>query len=62
MYFFYRNSTGVPIFDLIFGGPKKVVAEVSLAVGGILSASDACSLPRNEQQVRYKTTSEERNL
>ena len=32
-------------------GPKKVVAEVSLAVGGVLSASDACSLPRNEQQV-----------
>ena len=27
------------------------MAEVSLAVGGVLSASDACSLPRNEQQV-----------
>lgn len=33
------------------GGPKKVVAEVSSAIGGVLSASDACSLPRNEQQV-----------
>ena len=34
-----------------FGGPKKVVAEVSSAIGGVLSGSDACSLPRNEQQV-----------
>ena len=33
------------------GGPKKVVAEVSLMVGGVASASDACELPRSEQQV-----------
>ena len=33
------------------GGPKKVVSDVSAAVGGLLSASDPCSLPRSEQQV-----------
>ena len=33
------------------GGPKQVVGDVSAAIGGVLSASDACSLPRNEQQV-----------
>ena len=32
-------------------GPKKVVSTVSSMVGGVLSASDACELPRNEQQV-----------
>ena len=32
-------------------GPKQVVSDVSASVGGILSAVDACSLPRNEQQV-----------
>ena len=32
-------------------GPKKVVSEISSMVGGVLSAADACELPRNEQQV-----------
>ena len=32
-------------------GPKRVVSEVSSMVGGVLCASDACELPRNEQQV-----------
>ena len=32
-------------------GPKKVVSEVSAGVGGIVSASDSCEIPRNEQQV-----------
>ena len=32
-------------------GPKKIVSAVSSMVGGVLSASDACELPRNEQQV-----------
>ena len=32
-------------------GPKQVVSEVSSMVGGVLCASDACELPRNEQQV-----------
>ena len=31
------------------GGPKKVVSDVSAAVGGVMSASDPCSLPRSEQ-------------
>ena len=30
-------------------GPKKVLLDVSAAVGGVLSASDPCSLPRSEQ-------------
>ena len=33
------------------GGPKDIVSDVSQSVGGVLSASDPCSLPRNEQQV-----------
>ena len=32
-------------------GPKKIVSAVSSMVGGVLSAADACELPRNEQQV-----------
>jgi hypothetical protein len=32
-------------------GPKRVISEVSSMVGGVLCASDACELPRNEQQV-----------
>ena len=32
-------------------GPKKVVSDISSKVGGVLSASDACELPRNEQQI-----------
>lgn len=34
-------------------GPKEVVSSVSGAVGGVRNASDACELPRNEQQVSY---------
>ena len=32
-------------------GPKNVLAKISMKVGGVLSASDACELPRDEQQV-----------
>ena len=32
-------------------GPKKVIATVSAGVGGVISATDACELPRDEQQV-----------
>ena len=32
-------------------GPKRVVSEISSSVGGVVCASDACELPRNEQQV-----------
>ena len=32
-------------------GPKRVIERVSSSMGGILSATDACQLPRNEQQV-----------
>ena len=32
-------------------GPKQVLSDVSSSVGGILSTSNPCSLPRNEQQV-----------
>lgn len=32
-------------------GPKKVISQVSAGVGGIVSASDSCEIPRNEQQV-----------
>ena len=32
-------------------GPKKVISEVSAGVGGIVSASDSCEIPRNELQV-----------
>ena len=32
-------------------GPKNVIAKVSSKVGGVLSASDACQLPCDEQQV-----------
>ena len=34
-------------------GPKDAVATVSAVVGGVVSAIDACELPRNEQQVSY---------
>ena len=33
------------------GGPKQVISDVSVSIGGVRSAYDACSLPRNEQQV-----------
>ena len=33
------------------GGAKQVVSDASAHVGGVLSARDPCSLPRNEQQV-----------
>ena len=41
-------------------GPKQVVEKISSSMGGMLSASDMCRLPRSEQQVsqakqRYKT-------
>ena len=32
-------------------GPKDTVSVVSSSVGGVVSALDACELPRNEQQV-----------
>ena len=32
-------------------GPKRVLCDVSASVGGILSATDSCELPRSEQQV-----------
>lgn len=33
------------------GGPKTVISKVSAELGGVVGASDACTLPRNEQQV-----------
>lgn len=44
-------STMAAMASCAGGGPKQVVGDVSAAIGGVLSASDACSLPRNEQQV-----------
>ena len=43
-------------------GPKKVISDVSSRVGGVVSASDSCEIPRNEQQItklksRIKTSS-----
>ena len=32
-------------------GQKQVVSVVTASVGGIVSASDSCAIPRNEQQV-----------
>ena len=32
-------------------GPKQVIADVSACLGGVMSATDACELPRDEQQV-----------
>ena len=32
-------------------GAKQIISDVSAQVGGVLSASDPCSLPRSEQQV-----------
>ena len=34
-------------------GPKEIVSSVSAMVGGVTHASDACELPRSEQQVSY---------
>ena len=32
-------------------GPKMVISKVSAELGGVVGATDACILPRNEQQV-----------
>ena len=32
-------------------GAKQIISDVSAQVGGVLSVSDPCSLPQNEQQV-----------
>ena len=32
-------------------GPKQVISKVLAELGGVVGASDACTLPRNEQQV-----------
>ncbi len=32
-------------------GPKQVIVDVSASLGGNIAASDACKLPRDEQQV-----------
>ena len=32
-------------------GPKEILSDVSSQVGGVLAATDPCSLPRNEQQI-----------
>lgn len=32
-------------------GPKNVISKVSAELGGVVGATDACMLPRNEQQV-----------
>ena len=32
-------------------GPKQVIQRISSSMGGILSATDMCQLPRSEQQV-----------
>ena len=32
-------------------GPKQVIESISSSMGGILSATDMCQLPRSEQQV-----------
>ena len=37
--------------ESINAGPKKVISKVSSELGGVVGASDACILPRNEQQV-----------
>ena len=37
--------------ELKNAGPKKVISKVSTELGGMVGASDACMLPRNEQQV-----------
>ena len=37
--------------ELKNAGPKKVISKVSTELGGVVGASDACMLPRNEQQV-----------
>ena len=34
-------------------GPKEIISSVSAMVGGVTHASDACELPRSEQQVSY---------
>ena len=31
--------------------PKEILSDVSSSVGGVLAATDPCSLPRNEQQI-----------
>ena len=43
-------------------GPKRVVSEVSSMVGGVLCASDACELPRNEQQVSDLKQRQKKNV
>ena len=43
-------------------GPKRVVSEVSSMVGGELCASDACELPRNEQQVSDLKQRQKKNV
>jgi hypothetical protein len=37
--------------ELKSAGPKTVISKVSAEVGGVIGATDACILPRNEQQV-----------
>ena len=32
-------------------GPKQVICDVSSRVGGVISATDSCAIPRNELQV-----------
>ena len=32
-------------------GPKEILSDISAKVGGVLAATDPCSLPRNEQQI-----------
>ena len=32
-------------------GPKQAVSDVSARMGGVISATDACEIPHNEQQV-----------
>ena len=32
-------------------GPKQVICDVSSRVGGIISATDSCAIPRSELQV-----------
>lgn len=35
------------------GGPKQVLGVVSKSVGGVVAATSACDLPRNERQIAY---------
>ena len=38
--------------ECVTRGPKKVIKEVSMFVGGVMAASDPGKLPRNEKQIQ----------